>query len=815
MALLMLVLAFVFMSPGLPPGRVAVPMQQLLINPPWKSVYPHVTSMYNGGDILLQQLPWRHWAQQEFAAGRFPLWASAPAGGMPLLASMQPGVLHPLHLLWVLMPIGVGLGIIMVLKLWLAGLGMWLFLRSMDLSPAAAGLSALGFMFSATMVDWLSWNNSSVYLLLPWIAWAVYAWCRHGRRVALVGLAALVAFAILGGHPETLFNMGVVSALWTLGLLAAMSWRLWASRIAGLIISVAIAAGLGAIQLLPFLQVLPLSQEGTMRNNPAAHAAFHLDAQVVVSWVIPRFWGQPYEGVLSRQHSFYETNAYVGLAALVGLVLVGIAAAQRHLAFRNVVPWVVIGSLAWVLTYDTILGTTIRMLPGFNQSINVRWVWMVGFAALVVSAFGFDWLARRVAAQYERNGERSRRQEALMGAGVTLMILGALVMAVHASGVLPQPVLEPEGPWHMVTSSYQVYWLVWTAGVAAVVLGASVLWASGGRTYRIAPILLGTVLVLDLWWLLFTMNGSAPADQYFPETRFLHDLKSIPSTERIIAQDETLISNSALVYGIRDWRAQDPMLNHRAHKAAAMFDPDLPKRPWDAYNMVFRTVRLELAPMLGIRYYVSSENPNTAESQAPDQPPITRKEYKEGVGLWFIEGVPGFVYLSDNVQAVADEKAAAAWMNSITWAQVRAYAALVEASASEMSSVSKDPAGTSPGGVEVLDYTPGYIRLRAKAVRPALMVVAESWYPGWRAALDGQPVNLLRANYLSQGVIVPQGTHTIELRYSPNAFNYGAIISSLSILGFIGLLLWAWRPWLRTWRVANNEELPQGEQATS
>ncbi len=195
--------------------------------------------------------------------------------------------------------------------------------------------------------------------------------------------------------------------------------------------------------------------------------------------------------------------------------------------------------------------------------------------------------------------------------------------------------------------------------------------------------------------------------------------------------------------------------------------------------------------MLGIRYYVSSDNPNTAESQAPDQPPITRLEYKEGVGLWFIEGVPGFAYLSDNVQAVADEKAAADWMKGITWAQVRSYAALVEAPGSEIAAIIKGPAGTSPGGVAVQEYTPGYIRLESKAVRPALMVVAESWYPGWHATLDGRPANLLRANYLSQGVVVPEGTHIVELRYSPDAFNYGVAASGVSSIAFLGLLMWA------------------------
>jgi hypothetical protein len=251
-----------------------------------------------------------------------------------------------------------------------------------------------------------------------------------------------------------------------------------------------------------------------------------------------------------------------------------------------------------------------------------------------------------------------------------------------------------------------------------------------------------------------------------------------------------LISNSALVYGIRDWRAQDPLISDRAHKAALLFDPDLPKRPGDNYNMIMIDVRLQIAPILGIRYYVSSLNPNEEEPE-PDRPPITRLEYKEELGLWRIEGVPGFTYLSDNVQTVPGEEAALDWMKGLTWAQVRAYSAMVEAEPDALTAVQRDPAGGSPGNVEVEEYRPGFIRLRTSALRPALLVVAESWYPGWRATIDGKPAQVLRANYLSQGVIVPTGARTVELEYSPDSFRYGQIIS-LSALILIALLaIWA------------------------
>jgi uncharacterized membrane protein YfhO len=107
--------------------------------------------------------------------------------------------------------------------------------------------------------------------------------------------------------------------------------------------------------------------------------------------------------------------------------------------------------------------------------------------------------------------------------------------------------------------------------------------------------------------------------------------------------------------------------------------------------------------------------------------------------------------------------------------------------------IARSPDGASPGSANVIDYTPGHISIQTDAQRPALLVVAEGYYPGWHATLDGQPVEILRANYISQGVVVPAGKHTVELKYEPDSFRNGAILSLLGLLGLGGLIIWWWR----------------------
>jgi uncharacterized membrane protein YfhO len=63
-----------------------------------------------------------------------------------------------------------------------------------------------------------------------------------------------------------------------------------------------------------------------------------------------------------------------------------------------------------------------------------------------------------------------------------------------------------------------------------------------------------------------------------------------------------------------------------------------------------------------------------------------------------------------------------------------------------------------------------------------MVVIAQTYYPAWKAYVDGQPTKLWRANYAFQAVEVPAGTHRIELRYEDRLFYAGAMLSGLGIV---------------------------------
>jgi hypothetical protein len=85
------------------------------------------------------------------------------------------------------------------------------------------------------------------------------------------------------------------------------------------------------------------------------------------------------------------------------------------------------------------------------------------------------------------------------------------------------------------------------------------------------------------------------------------------------------------------------------------------------------------------------------------------------------------------------------------------------------------------GTVETLRETPGRVAFRVEQRRPQYLVVAQPWYPGWHATIDGEPAPLLRANSAFLALDVPAGTHEVELTYRPASWIWGLRLAAAGL----------------------------------
>jgi len=83
----------------------------------------------------------------------------------------------------------------------------------------------------------------------------------------------------------------------------------------------------------------------------------------------------------------------------------------------------------------------------------------------------------------------------------------------------------------------------------------------------------------------------------------------------------------------------------------------------------------------------------------------------------------------------------------------------------------------------------GSVSMAAQMGCRGMVVIADTWYPGWYATVDGRPATIYRPYTALRGVVVEKGSHTVVLRYRPRSAMLGAIMTVAGILGACVLAL--------------------------
>jgi hypothetical protein len=93
------------------------------------------------------------------------------------------------------------------------------------------------------------------------------------------------------------------------------------------------------------------------------------------------------------------------------------------------------------------------------------------------------------------------------------------------------------------------------------------------------------------------------------------------------------------------------------------------------------------------------------------------------------------------------------------------------------------------GKAGIVSYRLNDVTIESDSPGPALLRLADQWFPGWVATVDGKPVEILRADYLLRAVPVPAGRHRVEFHYRPRAIRQGLMVSLASLAAILALLL--------------------------
>lgn len=157
--------------------------------------------------------------QQEWRAGRLPLWEPEENGGVPLLGNPSAAVLYPGKLIYSVFSYPWAARIYVIAHLALAFAAMWIMMHGWGVSPSGATLAALGYAFGAPVL--LQYCNAIFLVGAAWMPLAfhhAHRWLQFGDRRALAWLALVLGMQTLGGDPEAAYLSAGAAAAHALGL---------------------------------------------------------------------------------------------------------------------------------------------------------------------------------------------------------------------------------------------------------------------------------------------------------------------------------------------------------------------------------------------------------------------------------------------------------------------------------------------------------------------------------------------------------------------------------------------------------------------
>ncbi len=733
----------------------------------------------------LQFYPWREFAMSELAQGRLPLWNPYNGAGVPLLANYQSALLYPPNLLYFLWSGPQTMGILGLLHLAWAGLGMWLLTGRLGITPLGRGIATLAYPLSTTLVA--RFGTPPMIDVAAWLPWLILASDRLIDDVSLsrlLALAGVVAMQMLAGHAQWTFYCFALAGGYGLWRLVAERRRRPAPVLAGALLGVALGIGIAAAQLLPTAELQRESRRATGVEETFA-LNYSFAPLSLVTLFNPNFFGNPGDGSYVIGGAYFETAAYAGILP-VTLALLGtghyflrgwkrwlsrkprpesLSASREGLSGTPITPsppaergtggevsagprgylipfFALVTSVALVLAFGKftpLYPLFYHYVPIFNLfQAPARWLLLVVFSLALLAAFAVTgWKPDR------RTTGRAR--------------IGLVVAAsLFAAGIVVQLLLRDAPP--ITIQMAKGLAILGFLGLAVALIFTTQP-SNDRRWTRWAASVLVFVAV-DLWWANAASNPTVPASFYekqpasTPSRVFWPDEQNQALPEAAFTRFLPFNDYRVAVERQADYRQSNlPNLNLLDRQPSLNdFDPLRPDGLERFTGLLNTSLRPELLQAAAVGKVYGS-------SQAESNPPR----------VWM---VPAAISV-DNAESAERILGAADWNPYQT--------VVVEGSVSVSGS-------QQPGSARIVSETPLELNLAVDSPDGGMLVVADGYFPGWEASIDGASTTIYRANLAFRAVVVPAGVHSVRMVYQPRTLAVGAAISGVALTVY-GMLL--------------------------
>lgn len=708
-----------------------------------------------------------------------PLWNPCEAMGMPLFAQMLHGVLHPVSVLAALLAPRASLDTLAVVYVALAAAGTTLLARQLGRSAAASVLAGIAFGTSGYV---LSMTANFMYL----VGAATAPWAVSGLMTASSSRGGFVLAAF--GTTATLFagdpQWAAVAAALGLMLAAVVHGGRAVSRaFTAMVIGTLIAS----VQIVPTLLFWMETARGAGVLG-GGRTEWALAPWRLVELMTPGFFsGRPGVSLVAPVYQWlgHPGNRYVipfSASVFVGATLLALAAIGSVNGRRGRV----LGSTALLCIWMA-LGDTL----GADQLMRYVPIWgsfryaekMVGPLTLCLALLGAHGADRLATAPLKRMQVAFILAFALLAAGAALAVHYWGWITAGAAGVPGAKALAreqlPRGLAH--------------ASLAFGALAGLLIAARYERVRTLlVPLLAGLVLAEGTAAAPFAIHVGAPGvrdgaplrglAQEVLLPRVIHPVpvarglgpKSLDESDRLAFVESRmgLPSYNAAVR-LDSFDGYSGLMPRRYKSLDEALARAFGEQRWLAmrrYSVTHVVLPPLVPPALGDRVTLALED--AVQSAVAVGP---------WVSIYQVPHRPRAFFAETSVSVDSDQEA------------LHRVIGILRDGKTDVVVQGKVPAILAAGVVESLERGPGWLRIDAASSGETLLIINEAFWPGWRATVDGHPVEIMCADALVRAVRWPPGTHRLEMNYDPQEVRLGLILSALGIAAMIAALrLLAW-----------------------
>ncbi len=739
------------------------------------------------GLVLIQRdafqfhLPIKQYMVERLSAGELPQWFPYEALGRPFLGTTATGIFHPFTALYFLLTASDAYRASTLLSCLLAAFGAFALGRRLAFSPAGALAAGAGFALSGYVVS-VTDNIQYLYSIcvLPLFCAALDKALAEGRAWPAVP-AVVWATVFLNGDVQTGYYFGFIALLWTAARVSGLHDAMW--------LRLALAGGLTAllagIQLGPAAAVFAGSHrlQADLFHEEAFYWSTHpLRLLTVLASPVGEnanpvevgrlFFGTPQRGAMGGT---WAESLYLGIP-VSGLVLLG--AWQR----RDLRVLVVLGGAALLLALGRFGGLyevfyhVVPLWSAFRYPEKLMGV--VSFAAAMLAGAGLDAL-------------RARQGNPTLWL-VAALLCGGLWLALRTEAAASWAAATFDAPaamaGEMTRSAARAF--IFSAGAALAVWGVVRGNREGWLDGTLFPVTLVTILALDLGRgnLHAYRTGPVEAATFIPPL-----VQAIADREGALGPGRfRLISIRESKYMVR--RSLQRLLGRDAESVErrqaldvehnARFHLETTHAYLPGYNRALAVMlpdkpEVTVAARFNVAYFISPRS----RLQDP------RYAQKLVVGLTDFDlglfqnpaPVKPRAYLSLKPERAASPPDPSALVARPDFQSGEVD--VIETSAATLP-------GPAKGGRVVMErYAPEEVRIRVETPQPAVLVLLDSFAPGWHATLEnGIEAPIMRANALARAVVVPAGDHVVTFSYRTPLLQAGAgasLIGGLICLAMI------------------------------